>query len=347
MHRLGKHWKVTKIVLLATAASFVQSASAGDGQRILLFTKTAGFTHGSINAAVPAIRSRAEQEGFIVDDTDDADVFTAANLANYDAVVFVMTTGNILNEAQQLAFEGFIQAGNGFAGIHSASDTEYDWPWYGDLVGAYFSNHPSIQEATVNIEDSNHPSTQGISNPWIRTDEWYNFQDNPRNEVNVLATVDESTYNGGNMGSDHPIAWYHEYDGGRSWYTAGGHRSANYNEPEFVDHLMGGISYAAGMAQLDDTDTDGIDDASDNCTATANADQLDTDSDGFGNACDADLNNDCATNFLDFSLLADAFQTTDVIADLNADGIVNFSDIFLFTQLNLTVPGPSALASCE
>ena len=311
----------------------------------LVVYQNIGFTHGSIPSAVSAIRTGAEANGYIVDDSDDASVINAANLENYDAVVFVMTTGNILNETQQLAFEDFIRAGNGYAGIHSATDTEYDWEWYGDLVGAYFNGHPSPQQATINIEDSSHPSMQGLSSPWVRTDEWYNFQENPRANVNVLATLDESSYNGGNMG-DHPVVWYHEFDGGRSWYTGGGHTSQSYSDPQFVNHLLGGIAYAAGEAEIVDTDTDGVNDSSDNCLLVANDSQLDADGDGFGNLCDADIDNDCAVNFLDYALISSAFQTTDEDADLNGDGVVNFSDVFLFTGLYLNPPGPSALATC-
>ena len=337
-----------RLTLLLCVLTLLMSphVSAQDEQRILLFTKTIGFTHGSIPFAVSAIRTAAEQNGFTVDDSNDASLFNSTDLANYDAVVFVMTTGNILNDTQQLAFEEFIRAGNGFVGIHSATDTEYDWPWYGNLVGAYFSNHPAIQQATINIEDPGHPSMQGLDNPWVRTDEWYNFEDNPRANVNVLATIDESTYTGGNMGDDHPVIWYHEYDGGRSWYSAGGHTVDSYNDEQFVGHLLGGIIYAAGATPIEDTDTDGVGDSSDNCTFVANANQLDANDDGFGNLCDADINNDCATNFLDFSLLSAAFQTTDKDADIDGDGIVNFTDVFLFTGLYLTEPGPSALASC-
>lgn len=315
-------------------------------QRILLFTKTAGFTHGSIPTAINAITNAAEQAGFLVDQSNDASLFNATDLANYDAVVFLLTSGNVLNDSQQAAFETFIQAGNGYAGVHSASDTEYQWPWYGGLVGAYFNGHPSIQQANVLVEDFSHPSTTGLNPTWVRTDEWYNFDINPRGTVNVLATVDESTYNGGNMGADHPIAWYHEYDGGRSWYTAGGHTNNSYGDPDFIAHILGGITYAAGAGTDIDTDGDSIVDAQDNCQTFANSDQRDSNGDGFGNLCDADLNNDCTTNFQDLALLSDNFLGSDADSDLNGDGVVNFLDINLFSQLFLSAPGPSGLAEC-
>jgi type 1 glutamine amidotransferase len=163
-----------------------------------------------------------------------------------------LTTGDVLDDSQQAAFERYIQAGNGFVGVHSATDTEYDWAWYGGLVGAYFASHPDIQTAAVQREDSTHPSTVSLPDLWVRTDEWYNFQTNPRDngDIHVLASLDEASYAGGRMG-DHPIAWYRSYDGGRAWYTAGGHTSESYAEPLFLAHLQGGIEYAA-VGQLGD-----------------------------------------------------------------------------------------------
>ncbi len=219
---------------------------------VLVFSKTSGFRHASIPDAIAAIEQLGAQNGFGVTKTEDAAFFTDANLAQFDAVIFAMTTGDVLNGAQQAAFEQYIRSGGGYVGLHSASDTEYSWPWYGDLMGAFFDSHPQIQTATINVEDTSHPSTEHLDSTWVRNDEWYNFQRNPRlnaNPVNVLATLDESTYSGGNMGSDHPIAWYHEFDGGRAWYTGGGHTKASYSEPDFVQHLLGGIQYAAGASE--------------------------------------------------------------------------------------------------
>jgi len=174
------------------------------------------------------------------------------NLARYDAVVFLLTTGTILDDNQKAAFERYIRSGGGYVGVHSASDTEYDWSWYGGLVGAYFDRihgHSKIVKATIHVTDRTHPSTMMLPAIWVRTDEWYNFATNPRGKVNVLMTLDEKSYKGGTMGADHPIAWYHEYDGGRAWYTALGHTSESYYEPLFLAHLWGGIVYAAGGRQ--------------------------------------------------------------------------------------------------
>jgi type 1 glutamine amidotransferase len=213
---------------------------------VLVFSKTAGFRHESIPAGIEAIRQQAGLRGFSVEASEDASAFTDSRLARYKAVVFLSTTGDVLDPSQQSAFERFVRGGGGFVGVHSASDTEYDWPFYAGLVGAYFSNHPDIQTATVHIEDSNHPTTASLPRTWIRRDEWYNFRQNPRGRVTVLATLDERTYSGGAMSPDHPIMWSHTYEGGRSWYTAGGHTIESFSEPLFVGHLGRAVLWAAG-----------------------------------------------------------------------------------------------------
>jgi type 1 glutamine amidotransferase len=217
--------------------------------KILVFSKTGAFRHQSIPAAKSALRKLAMEHNVAADFTEDATVFTNANLAQYDAVVFLLTTGEILDDNQQAAFEHYIQSGGGYVGIHSASDTEYDWPWYGELVGAYFDRihgHSRVVQATIHVTDHDNPSTVMLPTLWVRTDEWYNFATNPSGSVHVLMTVDERTYKGGVMGADHPIAWYHEYDGGHAWYTGMGHTSESYSEPLFLAHIWGGVIYAMG-----------------------------------------------------------------------------------------------------
>ena len=220
--------------------------SDGSSFTVLVFTQTAGFRHESIPAGIRAIKSLGDEQQFRVDSSEDAAVFTDANLARYQVIVFLNTTGDILDLNQQAAFERFIQRGGGFAGIHSATDTEYDWGWYGRLVGAYFDSHPPIQLATVTVVDATHLSTVQLPATWTRNDEWYNFRADPSPHVSVLMQVDEMTYTGGTMGKNHPIAWYHEYDGGRSWYTAMGHTTESYSDPLFLRHVSGGIRWAAG-----------------------------------------------------------------------------------------------------
>jgi glucose/arabinose dehydrogenase len=234
------------------AAEPVSGPSAQHDTTILVFSKTAGFRHDSIPAGIAAIQQLGEQNGFHVEATEDASAFTADNLSRFAAVVWLSTTGDVLNAEQQAAFEDYVDAGGGYAGVHAASDTEYDWPWYGELVGAYFKSHPAIQEATVNVVARDHPSTAPLPYQWTRTDEWYNYRTNPRADVKVLATLDESSYDpGADAMGDHPIAWCHAQEQGRSWYTGGGHTQQSYAEPEFLAHLAGGISYAAGLEAAD------------------------------------------------------------------------------------------------
>jgi type 1 glutamine amidotransferase len=214
--------------------------------KLLVFSKTAGFRHASIKDGIIALKKLGVENKVAIDFTENAAMFTDANLKQYNVVVFLMATGDLLNNDQQAAFERYIRAGGGYAGVHSASDAEYKWAWYGKLVGAFFHDHPHIQQATIHVLDHNHPSTADLPDQWVRTDEWYNFATNPSNSVHVLMTVDEKTYTGGKMGTNHPIAWYHQYDGGRSWYTAIGHTSESYYDHLFLAHLWGGIMYAAG-----------------------------------------------------------------------------------------------------
>ena len=215
---------------------------------LLVFYKTSGFYHASIPAGLQAIQKLGKENGFLVDTTNNAVNINPENLAKYHAVLFLSTTGDILNNDQQNAFEAYIRSGKGFVGVHAATDAEYNWPWYNKLIGAYFKDHPAIQPATVNVIDQEHLSTKNLPATWQRTDEWYNFKDiNP--DIIVLATLNEQTYTGGTHGNHHPIVWYHEYDGGRAFYTAGGHTTESFAEPLFLKHLLGGIQYALGVGK--------------------------------------------------------------------------------------------------
>ncbi|WP_240543697.1 ThuA domain-containing protein [Spirosoma foliorum] len=231
--------------LLYSGMTVRQSANA---PRILVFSKTKGWKHTSIPFAIAAIQRLGNVNGFSVDTTTNAALFTDENLKQYAAVIFNSTTGNVLNGKQQAAFERYIQAGGGYVGIHAAADTEYDWPWYGKLMGAHFSSHPhnpNVRKATVDVTQKNHPATKMLPDQWERTDEWYNYR-SFYSGINVLADLDESTYEGGTNGSNHHISWYHEFDGGRAFYTGGGHTDESFSEPLFLSHLLGGIKYAIG-----------------------------------------------------------------------------------------------------
>jgi len=213
--------------------------------KVLVFSKTGGFRHDSIEKGTATIEALGKENNFEVEHTEDSTLFTSDYLNKFKAVVFLSTTGDILNDEQQKTFEQYIQHGGGFVGVHAAADTEYSWPWYNKLVGAWFLSHPKQQNATIDVLDKNHPSTQHLPDQWTRWDEWYNYKDiNP--ETHVLMKLDESSYEGGENKGNHPIAWYHEFDGGRAFYTGLGHTKESYDEENFKKHLLGGIKYALG-----------------------------------------------------------------------------------------------------
>ncbi len=215
---------------------------------VLVFTKTAGYRHDSIPDAIEALRSLADEQGWTMTATEDGNEFSRQFLDGFDVVVFANTSEDVLTAPQQDALQSFVQAGGGFVGIHAASDTEYDWPWYGELVGAYFRAHPRTQNATIRVEDAAHPATRHLPNEWSRIDEWYGFRVNPRPGVRVLLSLDESSYSPeeSSMSGDHPIAWCQDYEGGRAFYTGLGHTRESYAEPDFIQHLLGGIRWASG-----------------------------------------------------------------------------------------------------
>lgn len=252
---LGLAASLTAPTACAGDRSVDRSGEPGERFRVLVFTKTTGFRHDSIAAGVATIERLGQRHRFAVDATDDARRFTRHALARYDAVIFLSTTGEPLNRtSQKRAFERYIRRGGGFVGVHAAADSGLGWRWYGGLVGALFRSHaPGTPSAVVHVEDRATAATRPLPRAWRRADEWYSFRSNPRPRVHVLATVDETTYQPGStaMGGDHPLAWCHRYDGGRSVYTGMGHTSESYAEPLFIRHLLGALEMAAGHARFD------------------------------------------------------------------------------------------------
>lgn len=237
--------------IFAAAVIACLSASASYAQfDVALFTKTAGWHHDAINDGVNAIKHLGELHHFNVYWTEDADlIFKDEHLAKFKVVIFLLTSGDVLNDEQQAAFERFIRAGNGYVGIHSAADTEYEWPWYTKMVGHMFVAHPSIQTATVQVLDRNFPGMDRFPSRFLFTEEWYEFDASRSPNLRYLLSVDESTYEPvkrttGNS-PFHPLSWYQEYDGGRAFYTALGHMPATYSDQLFMHHVYGGIYWAA------------------------------------------------------------------------------------------------------
>ncbi|MFM8642562.1 MAG: ThuA domain-containing protein, partial [Phycisphaerales bacterium] len=256
--------RVPRFAMMAVACAIAAAANvvhadaapaAGSADvlpRILVFSRTAGFRHDSIPEGIACLKEIGAAR-WQVEATEDAAAFTPDRLRGYRAVVFLSTTGDVLDRPQEEAFEAYVRAGGGFVGIHAATDTEYGWEWFGRLVGGRFATHPPVQPAVVRVEDRTHRSTRMLPAEWRRTDEWYAFRENPRaGGVHVLATLDETTFDPGKaaMGADHPICWCRPFEGGRSWYTAGGHTKESFAEPLFRQHLAEGIAWAAGLPEV-------------------------------------------------------------------------------------------------
>ncbi|WRZ89848.1 ThuA domain-containing protein [Streptomyces sp. NBC_01007] len=212
--------------------------------RVLVYTRTTGYRHDSIPAAVAAVRALGDAHGFAADATEDPAVFEAP-LDPYAVVVFLSTSGEVLTPTGRDRLAAHVDGGGGFVGVHAAACTEYEWPHYGELLGARFDRHPDLQPGRVLVEDHGHPATRHLPPVWEFTDEWYDFRSNPRGSVRVLASADETSYEGGGMGDDHPLVWCREQGAGRVFYTALGHAARAYEDPDFRGHLLGGVLWAA------------------------------------------------------------------------------------------------------
>ena len=232
--------KISSLLVLCLMS--VQLCCATHSKAVLIFTKTAGFRHASIKKGVETLSKLLQLQDIHFTHTEDSNYFHPDSLQNFDAVIFLNTTGDILNGSQKQNLQKFIQSGKGYVGIHAASDTEYNWPWYGALVGGYFASHPAVQEAHIDVLNRTHPSTKHLQQTWIHRDEWYDFKD-VKPGLNILMTLNETSYKGGKMGKFHPIAWFQEFDGGRSFYTALGHTNESYDSELFQKHVIGGILY--------------------------------------------------------------------------------------------------------
>ena len=237
------------------ASALVTSSQAGGSAtrssmkkpiRVFIYSRTEGFRHDSIEKAVGVFFDIADQEGLKVTWTEDKSLIKESVINDHDVVMFLNTTGDCVNDPGQTVIENFVEKrGGGFVGVHAAADTEYDWNWYGRLVGGYFKSHPHIQEARINVIDRTHPATKHLQSTWTRKDEWYDFRALPAPTVKILMKLDTTSYTGHQMGENHPIAWCHTVGKGRAIYTGGGHTRESYDEPDFRKHLLGAIRWAA------------------------------------------------------------------------------------------------------
>ena len=209
---------------------------------VLVITETDGWVHDSIESGLKLIENIGDQNNFNVYYSDDSRVINSNNLEKIRTIIFLNTTEEILNDDEQRVMESFIKSGKGFVGVHAAADTEYNWEWYGMLVGAYFRNHSDVMNGK--ILTINHKITDHLESEWEIEDEWYNF-DYVNYDINILLNLDEKSYIGGEHPDYHPITWYHEYDGGRSFYTGLGHTKEVYGDIRFMKLLEKGILYAS------------------------------------------------------------------------------------------------------
>ena len=311
----------------ASLAGGVPASAANKGieaaapYKVLVVGKTLGFRHSHIDDTTNAVIKMGEENGFTVDVWDPptprsagqpaltlpATPFTSAeDLSQYATILFASpvdgtnsqnpASPRLLDDAELAALQGYIRSGGGYVGLHAATDAMHAVPWYSELSGgdARFRNHPAQQQATMVLESPNHPSTAMLPKAWSRFDEWYNFTSNPREDVHVLLTLDESTYSGGSMGEDHPISWCHNFEGGRSWYEGAGHVDSSYTEPLFLEHLLGGIEWTAGVAE-----------GGGDCVTFAEANGI-TDRLSEGSVRNAKLSGDVAQYLADAEMAADA-----------------------------------------
>ena len=219
---------------------------------VLVFSKTGDFRHKSIPAGIKFMRELANKNNWKVDFSEDSNGFNNENLKQYNVLVFLNTSGDVFDENQKKALQKYIANGNGFVGVHLASGTETKWPWFTEMIGATFKDHPKVQNATLNInKTSNHPSIAHLKDIEVFKDEWYNFLNPVAKHVNVLASLDERSYQGKKMNTtNHPITWYHHYDGGRVFYTGLGHTEAIYNDVRFEKMIHGAVLCAAGLKKV-------------------------------------------------------------------------------------------------
>ena len=241
------------LALLLLAACGDDMMMPVQDDRVLAFTRATGVRHDdALAAAMTALPARMTMEKVSVDFTEDPAQFTEENLDRYRAVIFLYTSGdNLLDDAGKAALERFVRHGGGWFGVHSAAETETMWPFYKTMLVSYSAGAPPAQTATVNIVLSAHAALRNVpADPWIASDEWYNYAANPRNVlgVDVLAVVDEATYTGGTMGADHPVIWVQERLIGRTLYSALGHGPERWQDPAFIEHMASGIRWVTGLA---------------------------------------------------------------------------------------------------
>ena len=225
--------------------SDISKKNENDTLNVLVFSKTQGYRHENIKIGLAGFRTLAANKSWKITTTEDATYFNDKFLSKIDVVVFFNTTGDILNSSEEIALEWFIKSGGGFLGIHAAADTEYDWPFYQELIAAHFASHPPTQKARLIVhQETNHPAIGHLGNEWSLRDEWYSFKEPLKSHATLLMEVDDSSLSGKiPLTESHPIAWAHEKFGGRSMYTGIGHTAEQFSDPVYLEHIARSVEW--------------------------------------------------------------------------------------------------------
>ncbi|WP_073124288.1 ThuA domain-containing protein [Reichenbachiella agariperforans] len=243
------YWRVYAVIAILQIFGTSLFAQNEDELKVLIFSKTNGWRHPSIEKGQSALGEWADEQNWNLTLSEDSLDISVDNLKGVDVLLFLNTTGDVLGEQEQEALVWYISQGGGFVGVHSAVDTEMQWPWFRQMIGARFKNHPKVQEARSTVSHS-HPAVEQWGDSLSFTDEWYNYKEPVVAHANVILNLDEESYNGGNMGENHPLAWYHYFEGGRVFYTGLGHRKGTYDDSGFRTHLSQAINWAGGRYDL-------------------------------------------------------------------------------------------------
>jgi type 1 glutamine amidotransferase len=240
------------LILFFNSSSF---SAQEKPKNVLIFSKTEAFRHSSISKGKDFFSDMGKKNHWEMTFSENSELFSDKSLANYDVIVFLNTTGNILNDNEQEALKGYLESGKGFVGIHSAAYTEVDWKWYTNMIGTSLDTHVKEINAELSARlDTKHPALEGWNEKEVFFTEWYNFKQPIGKHINILTTLNEDSYKGLKMNSSHPISWYHLYDGGKVFYTELGHSEATYDDLRFYNHIQGALQWVLGIKGIDDSD---------------------------------------------------------------------------------------------
>jgi len=264
-----KKWFPLGVLFVTFGVCVSTQAQAPARKKLLFIGEVKGFQHDSVSHAMATIEKLGQQSGLW--DTylrTDTELVTkkklgnnAKNLSYFDAVMFY-TTGELdMNDEQKAGLLSFVKDdGKGFLGTHSATDTFYKWPDYGDLIGAYFNEHPWNQvHAEIVVEDRDFPATRHFPARIPIYDEIYQFKEPySRDRVRVLMSIDPNTVDLKNprvhrTDKDFAVTWVRQYGKGRVFYSSLGHREEVWDRPDIQQMWTEGVKWAMGLTSGDAT----------------------------------------------------------------------------------------------